>query len=139
MEQPVPVRFLGMYDAVDMVLGYGTSESVPSNVQNTFHSMSNPKLHSRWYFNTADGGVVDAVKTNFSENEYWGTHSAIGGDPGNGDHPTGYLPLLETMSAIYADIDMREFATQVGVPINSTTEKDYEYLSIVPLPLPYDK
>ena len=67
--------------------------------------------------------------------KYWGTHSAIGGDPGNGDHPSRYLPTLETISSIFADIDMREFAAERGIPINKTTYEDYGYISLVPLPI----
>jgi hypothetical protein len=125
--RPVPVRFLGMYDAVDMAFGYGFSERIPPNVQNAFHALSHPDLRSRWYFNRANGGVVDPEATNYSEDTFWGTHSAIGGDPWNGDFPEQGTPDSDKNAAIQADIALRKFAHDIGVPINVTKEKDSPY------------
>ena len=58
---------------------------------------------------------------------YWGTHSASGGDPWNGDHPSDASLEEDINAAIQADIDMRKFAKDVGVPISVTADNDYPY------------
>ena len=50
------VHFLGLYDAVDMVPGYGEDETIPSNVDYAAHAMGLKSVGSRPYFNTADHG-----------------------------------------------------------------------------------
>ena len=84
-------------------------------------------LHSRWYFNTADGGVADSGATVYSEFKYWGTHAAIGGDPWGGDHPSKGSLREDNNAAIAADMEMREKAKHVGVMINKKGKADYNY------------
>jgi hypothetical protein len=75
------VNFLGLYDAVDMVPGYGEAETVPSNVDYAAHALRN--MRSRSSFNTADGGPENkAAMKLYRERRFPGaTHSGVGGSP----------------------------------------------------------
>ena len=97
------IRWMGLYDPVDMVAGYGESEKISSNVEaatvlfaagspggriEAQSSYGRPTYgRSRPYFNRADGGVDDSNATSYTEHWIFGTHAAIGGAPWDGDHP----------------------------------------------------
>jgi RHS repeat-associated protein len=118
--KPVPVRFMGLYDPVDMVLGWGEAETVPDNVKHAFVLMAGlNKLakRSRWYFNRADHGAEDTTSTDYQEREIAATHAGIGGAPWDGDHPEGFTEANDIFEARRADIMMREAARRAGVSI----------------------
>jgi len=118
---------MGLYDAVDMVPGYGVSEQVPNNVRFAVHSMGDPDLGSRWYFNTADGAAENASLTDLSEHYIWGTHAALGGAPWYGDHPGGIEQWQDKLAAIAADWQVRYKAIAVGVPVMMPNYSLYKY------------
>ncbi len=125
--KPVSVRFLGLYDAVDMVAGYGEGESIPDNVKYATHAMGDSDLKSRSYFNTADHGVDDSKKTTYNEQKFWGTHSAIGGAPWMGDHPKGGSKSSDISASILADMFIRKKVKAAGVNIKQLKVSDYGY------------
>ena len=122
---PLKVRFLGLYDPVDMTLGYGEAETVSDNVQNAAIILADRNLGSRGSWNRADHGAEDLSKTNYQVDTIWGTHSGIGGAPWDGDHPDGTNEGLDKGSSIISDRFIRQRAIAVGVPINEV--KDYDF------------
>lgn len=143
---PVPVRFLGLYDPVDMAAGFGLAETVPSNVRNAFavyasfprqsqlihpgrvaDDAPSDATRSRPYFNRADHGPEDASQTNYQQQYVWATHGGIGGNPWGGDHPTGHSERNDIAKAQEVDRAMRAAARRAGVSIGDV--RDYGYRS----------
>lgn len=110
------VNFLGLYDAVDMVLGYGKDETVPSNVDYSMHVMGQGNVKSRPYFNTADHGAegLSEMKS-YAESYVDATHGGIGGDPWGGDHPKGMTEERDIAGSAEADRYMRAAAIEAGI------------------------
>jgi hypothetical protein len=77
------IRFLGLYDAVDMALGPDAIE-IPTNVQMAFHARRHPSVHSRVYFgNTGTRHALDkdpnGLDCHYLEEFFRTTHGGIGG------------------------------------------------------------
>jgi len=110
------VNFLGLYDAVDMVLGYGEDETIPSNVDHASHAMGIGSVGSRPYFNTADHGPENLQEMiTYAEAFFDATHGGLGGDPWGGDHPIGMTKERDTIGSAIADDWMRRQASVAGV------------------------
>ena len=116
------IRFMGLYDPVDSVPGFGDSEQVPDNVKNAMNIMRNKDAGSRWYFNTADHGAEDPSKTNYKQESIFGTHAAMGGAPWSGDQPGATNQTFDKNAAKIADRDMRKAAQAAGVPIPTVSK-----------------
>jgi len=149
-EQIVDVRFLGLYDPVDMALGYGVAETVPSNVETaaviyaagTSEEISAAssiiivdtvavfdERRSRDIFNRADHGP-ESTNTDFDQIWIFATHSGIGGAPWEGDMPAGHTETNDRAKAVQSDQFIRNKAISEGVPINLV--EDYGYGSLDP-------
>ena len=129
----IPVRFMGLYDPIDMTAGFGRSEQISCNVQ--FASVvfaafpvgsgyppqmtGGPPggVRSRWYFNRADGGPECPDRTTYREAWLWATHSGIGGAPWFGDRPRGHTRANDIAMAIVADSIIRADAVQAGISL----------------------
>lgn len=110
------VNFLGLYDAVDMVLGYGEDETIPSNVNYAAHAMGAPNVGSRPYFNTADHGPEDITKMiKYAEAFFDATHGGLGGDPWGGDNPIGMTEERDRVGSLQADKWMRDKAAIANI------------------------
>lgn len=110
------VNFLGLYDAVDMVLGYGVDETVPANVDFAAHAMGLDAVKSRPYFNTADHGPEDVSwMAKYNEGFFDSTHGGLGGDPWGGDHPRGMTKERDIAGSAKADAWMRGHAGESGI------------------------
>lgn len=122
----VKVRFLGMYDPVDMVLGWGYKETVPDNVENAYAVFAAfpMKNRSRWNFNRADGGPEDKSKTYYYDYYIRATHGAIGGAQA-GDMPPGNSPANDNRQTVLIDQEMRDAAQSAGVNINDVADYGY--------------
>jgi len=125
-EQGISVKFIGLYDPVDMTMDTGhNSEQIPSNVANVAEIIRKPHpvsgKRSRPSFNTIDGGPVDASKTTYCERRIVGTHSAMGGAPQQGDriNEAGFTTMQDTVAAKAADDFIRENAEGAGVKFGS--------------------
>ena len=117
------VNFLGLYDAVDMILGYGEDETIPSNVDYAAHAMGSPIVGSRPYFNTADHGPEDIAKmVSYAEAFFDATHGGMGGDPWGGDHPLGMTAERDRIGSVQADIWMRCQASMAEVQFGGFQE-----------------
>jgi len=156
--KPVDVRFLGLYDPVDSAIGYGVAETISSNVQTVavvyaagtveevgtderFQVVGNQVVlieqRSRWIFNRADHGPVSA-KTDFDQIWIFGTHSAIGGAPWEGDGPSpgtlanpalaGHTETNDRAKAILSDQHVRNKARSKNLPINLVDDYGYQWL-----------
>jgi RHS repeat-associated protein len=132
----VPVRFIGLYDPVDMTFydgptlseGFGSQSWVPGNVKNAVwvHGVESPGGHFRDY---DDGSPFwfdwprmnlswHGAKTNMHDVPLQATHGAIGGTPGySPDKLRGYNFRLDRDRSIEADTRVRQIAASVGVPI----------------------
>jgi hypothetical protein len=77
---PIPVHFLGLYDAVSMDMS-SPSAPVSSNVEYVAHGLRDSRLGSRpsWGNTGTSGGQ------NYNSKTFYGNHSAMGGDPTHGD------------------------------------------------------
>jgi RHS repeat-associated protein len=112
------VNFLGLYDAVDSAPGFGSAETIPSNVDYCSHAYSHWAAKSRGSFNRADHGPEDRSKMkDFEDRAFVGTHSAIGGAPWDGDRPRGMTPDQDAKASAEADAWMRAKAKAAGVPL----------------------
>jgi len=115
------VKFLGLYDAVDMAPTFGDDETVPSNVDSAAHALGNNAVGSRPYFNTADGGPEDedAMKW-YSEQNFWATHGGLGGAPWSGDFPPTINKRIDDLESARVDSWMRTEAIRAGVGLCKT-------------------
>jgi RHS repeat-associated protein len=110
------VNFLGLYDAVDMVPGYGEDETIPSNIDYAAHAMGLQSVGSRPYFNTADHGPENLEEMIYYAEAYFdATHGGIGGDPWGGDHPFGMTKERDSIGSVNADKWMRDQAYIAGI------------------------
>ena len=129
--RPVPVRFLGLYDPVDMTPNWGEAETVPDNVRfasvvyagwgqtptdillrqrgepaRRTHPGPYGGSRSRAAFNRADGGPENAAATNCRDVYIWGTHAALGGAPWEGDHPIGHAKANDNRAVTCTDCNL---------------------------------
>lgn len=107
----IEVRHVGLLDPVDSDLGYGEAEGLPKNVKDAAVVVAAPSeykldcgvvragcvieptyIQSRSYFNRADTDPAAPDVTKVERRVLHGTHAALGGAPGTGDHPLGYTP-----------------------------------------------
>jgi RHS repeat-associated protein len=126
--KPVPIRFLGLYDPVDMSAGYGGNYNVPGNVQTAVVELADPNLGSRSSWTRAYTGS-SATRTYFRYIR--GTHAAIGGAPFTGDltgrNDASFNQMVDNNAAREADSFMRFRARAAGVPINVKPWRAYDY------------
>jgi hypothetical protein len=146
-EQIFPdVRFLGLYDPVDMdhtVHGlFDDPRTIPSNVKfaanvlaaHRLQGVPYPQERSRGGWTRVDAGP-ESPDTLYSELYVFGTHSALGGAPWDGPHPKGHGQGNDIRAAIKTDQFVRARAIDAGVNIQQKTEADYGYkLRISPRP-----
>jgi hypothetical protein len=139
------VRFLGLYDPVDMATGYGDGECIPANVDTSvrFLAARSPadetrgvfradplrsrlpiSERSRGKFNRADG--TSSARWHV---DIWvfATHSGIGGAPWCGDHPLGHDERNDTLKSIRCDQFMRRAASNCGVPVCRKSFPEYGF------------
>jgi hypothetical protein len=111
---PVQVRFLGLFDAVDRTptLTFGR---VPGNVLTARHVRRDPRVHSRSYFGNT--GLRHDALVDYKELLVWGTHSSLGGDPWEGDHPSALDPTVDWAASRIAMAWMTGEARSFGVPV----------------------
>jgi hypothetical protein len=139
----IPVRFLGLYDPVDMSGSIGcTNDQIPSNVAMAVIIRSDPMVLSRASWHRPDYAPEAPLATTVIPASVFGTHSAVGGVPW--DDPTGGAKdrfrflnignyansrqanaLTEKGAAEKADEFMRLFANAKGLPITSVDPADY--------------
>lgn len=92
----IQVRNLGLYDPVDMAVGYGGQECIPSNVQNasvvrTRNDDNGGPDQSRESFRRPDANVCDPSSgTNYSSYDSTGSHAATGGNPGTAPYDDSF-------------------------------------------------
>jgi RHS repeat-associated protein len=141
-EKNIPVRFLGLYDPVDMtsvdlwgnlvanlfgsgllpdgIRGGAWSEKISSNVSVAYvvYGGSNDSHdRSRPLFNRVDGGADDPKKTKLEKSTIVATHSALGGAPGAGDTPRGFSQENDNSGAERADRFIRSGASYAKVQL----------------------
>lgn len=127
----VHVNFLGLYDAVDMALGFGEAETIPSNVGQAAHAMGRSTVQSRVWFNTADHGPEDRSKRKgYSEQIFYATHAGIGGAPWAGDRPAGkpwygMSKDIDEKESARVDAWMRARAAEAGLRLDSSKVVPY--------------
>lgn len=111
---PLPVRFMGLYDAVDRTptLEFGT---IPANVQHVRHAMRSSAARSRSYFGNT--GTKWAHGVDYRQRYFFGTHAAIGGDPWQGDHPAQLNETVDRIAATAAQLWICDEARRLSVPI----------------------
>ena len=126
---PIRVRFLGLYDPVDMHWTQGNIETIPGNVQQASAVYAVPAINggiSRGYFNRIHG--EPANRDTFLDRLYLAaTHAAIGGAPWAGDHPPGHSEANDIQAAIAADLHIRRNAVFSGVPVTLRAHAEYVY------------
>lgn len=117
---PVPVRFLGLYDAVDRTptrwRGF-----IPANVQAVYHVLRDPRAHSRNgpVFGFGNTGTSYAAGVRYHRRYIFGTHSAMGGDPWHGDHPRQLDEWHDKVAAHQAKRFIRDGALAERVKFSS--------------------
>jgi hypothetical protein len=98
------VDFLGLYDPVDMDITVHIVDSdatIPPNVLAAAVAFRDPKARSRPFFNRVDAGPEYPRQMKFyEENYFFGTHSALGGAPWAGDHPS--TPSITVSEGIHS-------------------------------------
>ena len=145
--EPVPVRFLGLYDPVDMTFydetGRGTASHVSANVLNAVWAHGVERTGDAHYWH---GGLRDYDSesapwfnwtriaatfdrcTNLTDLPIAGTHGAMGGTPGySPDHSIPYNYSYDVGMAYKTDRTMREVASRVGVPIKVIDRSAYGF------------
>lgn len=142
------VRYMGLYDPVDMSVGYGNGDKIPSNVERFavvkaaesdpyyFYFDDDKYTQSRSYFRRPDLVVENPTTTKGETFHVTGTHAAIGGAPGRGDHPSGYSYERDVANSINSDQLIRDRAIQAGAPIQQKPRSDYQNPPELPPPPP---
>jgi hypothetical protein len=112
----VPVRFLALFDAVDRTptLRFGV---IPDNVHEARHAIRSATAGSRRYFGNT--GVIAAPGVRYVQQEFLGTHAALGGDPWGGDRPTSLNSHVDTAASTAAYRWMAAEALKAGLPLAS--------------------
>lgn len=131
----IPVRNLGLYDPVEVALGYGGKDGVPGNVQNasvirTADDDNCGPDQSREIFRRPDALPNSPGNANYSEYNSSGSHAAIGGNPGTapfdafGNFSGIEAENNEVTESRRSDEFVRGGATGSGAHIN--TRSDYD-------------
>jgi RHS repeat-associated protein len=151
-DRNIKVRFLGLYDPVDMTFfdNYSGLSSdpyrVPWNVEHTFvavgvDGLSNCRDYdddSPFWFNWPRIRVrqpyrsSEALTRSFKVSEYEATHGAIGGTPGYSPDPSidrTYNYRHDVEQSIRVDTDMRTAARAAGVPVAQLAPSQYGFPS----------
>ncbi|MEQ1828487.1 MAG: RHS repeat-associated core domain-containing protein [Pirellula sp.] len=142
----IPVRFLGLYDPVDMTFydgptlseGYGSQNWVTGNVATVvwLHGVEGGSLNRRdydsgsapWYNWPRMDLTWNTAKTRVINLPMEATHGAIGGTPGySPDNLALYNFKLDRDRSIEADTRMRQEASRVGVPISVLPASAYGF------------
>ena len=99
-QKSVPVNFLGLYDAVEMMPG-GWPGSVPSNVKHFAHAIK-----------TAKQPIFPTLKCGGNEKAFplLSSRTAYRLESGNADEP--YLVPYQTFESVHGDIGARKYATE---------------------------
>ena len=110
---PIPVKFMGLYDAVSMTPNH-TSGPISENVQFAAHGMRDPTTGSRsGWGNTGQSGAQILVIKHFD-----GNHSAMGGDPTEGDKLNSLDLRQNARSSREIDVFIRNNARRHGAILN---------------------
>lgn len=111
---PIPVRFMGLYDAVDRTptVLFGV---IPANVRHVRHAVRDPRAGSQRLFGHT--GVTRAPGIDYSQELVYGTHAAIGGDPWQGDHPSQLDEAADRVAAKRVQQWMLDEAKKCSVPV----------------------
>lgn len=138
----VRVRFLGLYDPVDMTWYAGTNDNViPPNVDavanvygfedpsDTYKGVDYDRgIGTNWpRMNKGYGHSI--IRDNYTGLPLNATHGAIGGCPGYSgkQQPNGYSYTRDRRASIEADQAIRRAANKAGVPIEVLNEDDYGF------------
>lgn len=130
--KPLQVRFLGLYDAVDMTPFAGREvNQVPNNIDAGFSVYGsegrnqNGRDYDWWPRVSADWAGKNRNMNTLPLNC---THGAIGGCPGHSDdRPNPYDYGRDRDASIEADMRMRKAASDAGVPIKLLAREDYGF------------
>ena len=138
--RPVMVRFVGLYDPVDMAPDYAEHEQADQlsrNVQRWAIAIASPPVASdgtvgdqsrgAWRRPPLTGPRAERLLPKGAVRRFTGTHSGLGGAPWMGDQPGGHSAANDRAQAIAVDRWIRSRAAQLGVPIRSLTDADYGY------------
>ncbi len=106
---PIEVKFLGLYDAVSMEANHWAGP-VTDNVSSVASGTRDPKVGSRtsWGNTGQTGGQTRA------DEAFFGTHSAMGGDPSHGDVKNPQGQDAEDEASLVIDLWMRQQAASRG-------------------------
>jgi RHS repeat-associated protein len=118
----VKVKFLGLYDPVDMTVDLGSKETIPSNVEScglAIRGDSSLLLRSRPYFNTIDAGPENLSKMKNCQVEKFEstTHAAMGGAPWTGDRPSSFSKEWDIRMCAQVGNWMRRQAEAAGIKL----------------------
>jgi len=91
----------------------GSGQVISGNVVWVAHARRDPAVHSRWYF----GNTGTSGGQHYTEKFFWGTHSALGGDPWGGDHPDNVTQAQDILAAQQSDQWIRANAKSHGVQV----------------------
>ena len=87
-----------LFDAVDRNWSLGRTSQIPSIVQNCYHAIRDPNVHSRDVFGYAiDGEHPSQPGVNYVARTFFCTHAGMGGTPWTGDHPV--MQVCESVEA----------------------------------------
>ena len=108
----VHVHFLELYDAVDRHVGPEAKE-IPGNVISAYHAIRDPTVQSRnWFGNT---GTKALSPCRYQAKIFSATHSAMGGDPWNGDKPKQITQQIDELGSDQVGQWMRDCAKRIAV------------------------
>ncbi|MEO6246029.1 MAG: RHS repeat-associated core domain-containing protein [Opitutaceae bacterium] len=110
---PIPVQFMGLYDAVSMNMGH-PSGPISDNVSFAAHGIRDSATGSRGNWgNTGESGAQLLITKRF-----YGNHSAMGGDPSHGDKIDSIGLKQNIVAAREIDVFIRSNARRNGALLN---------------------
>jgi hypothetical protein len=114
IDGPIPVRFMGLFDAVAMTPN-NSAGPISNNVEFAAHGIRDPAAGSRssWGNTGLEGANLLLIQ------DFYGNHSAMGGDPGHGDQLDEIGVLQNVKASVAIDKFICENAQDAGVVLGN--------------------
>jgi pimeloyl-ACP methyl ester carboxylesterase len=117
-EEGIKVNFLGLYDPVDMAVGFSASDNISDNVKNAAVVTVFDESGSRPGFRRVAGHVDDPTKTAYNVNLVFASHGGTGGAvAGESDVFNNVRKDIDMAEGSRGDAWMRKQARAAGVEL----------------------
>lgn len=114
LHRGVPVRYLGLYDAVDMTSALGDTSVIPKNVAYCYHAIRDPEVGSRAPWGNTGMSAEHSAHTTFLKQTFAATHGALGGAVPEGCGEKFFWGSLESGVSGVCHLELTKEANQAS-------------------------